>query len=210
MDLSLYKMTPLEKWICEQYRSKGIQYADDLDIYRIAEIFNIDIISYSGPSLADWEEDQYRVIFLNAYLREEQKRQVFFHELCHPLLHAGNQRMMPEAFKELQEIQASRFQLYAAMPVFMIEEFKDLPASVFTKILAEEFVLPERFVKLRIDQIKRRIMQAQIDQQIVTYLESKRKKYDPDDPNNWSEETKRIMDKLYRQLATKQKKAVNN
>jgi Zn-dependent peptidase ImmA (M78 family) len=199
--LDLYKPTDLEQWICTQYQENGIHYASDLDIEHVADIFNIDIRTYSGPSFAQWEEDEYSLMFINGYLSEEQRREVFFHELCHPLRHTGCQdsRNMPAAFKELQEIQAARFQMYASMPFYMLEEFKEIQhQSSFIKLLSEAFVLPVKFVQQRIAQMMGRMHQERKDRNL-------RAKLSPAINRSWvhSAETERILDQLNTQLHNK-------
>jgi Zn-dependent peptidase ImmA (M78 family) len=164
MDFSLYKPTDLEKWINLRYKEAGIHYASDMDIDLIASIFSAEVMATKGPSSVHFN-DSLCLIFLNGYLNERQKREVFFHELCHPLLHFGNQRKMPQAFMELQEIQAFHFQLYAAMPWYMVDEFiKDVPDGILMKVMAEEFRLSEAFVQKRLQQIQHRIWVAQMEQ----------------------------------------------
>jgi Zn-dependent peptidase ImmA (M78 family) len=193
MQLNLYKPTDLEQWITLQYQQNGIHYASDLDIERIASIFNITVLTSEGPSHAQWDDD-FCVIFINGCHSEEKKREVFFHELCHPLRHEGNQNNMPASFIELQEIQASIFQLYAAMPAHMLEEFKDLSGSVHTKVVSEEFKLSEKFVTRRLEQINQRIFQEQQDE----ILRARRRQTSK--PPEYTNETKRILNQLYRQL----------
>ncbi|WP_179232775.1 ImmA/IrrE family metallo-endopeptidase [Paenibacillus rigui] len=167
MELHYYKPTDLETWISKKYQENGIHYASDLDIDHIASIFNITVKTTKGESKAIWDED-YSLILLHGYLTEEQKREHFFHELCHPIKHVGNQNSMPRAFQELQEIQAAHFQLYAAMPAYMLEEFKEIKNfPTYIKVLSEEFKLSVRFIEKRIEQIQRRINQARMDHQFL-------------------------------------------
>ncbi|MGG1554568.1 ImmA/IrrE family metallo-endopeptidase [Paenibacillus ferrarius] len=166
MDLTRYKPTELEKWLEREYRSIGIEYASDMDLDLIASIFDVEIRTYAGPSFAEWKEDEYSFIFLNGYLDQKQRREVFFHELCHPLQHVGQQEIMPTSFIELQEIQAKNFQHYAAMPSYLLEEFKSVSPSLLVKILAEEFHLTERFVQHRLEQIQKRIQTAQYEEEL--------------------------------------------
>jgi Zn-dependent peptidase ImmA (M78 family) len=139
-----------------------------MDLEHIASIYDIDVRTYTGPNFAEWHEEEYRFIFLNAYLRPEQKREAFFHELCHPLKHVGRQDsgVLPPAFVELQEMQAGVFQLYAAMPYYMLEEFKNdyYSQTSLEKGLAEEFCIPESLVRKRLIQIQNRIYQGHFDQ----------------------------------------------
>lgn len=167
MDLLLYKPTELEKLLEKEYRNIGIEYASDMDLDLIASIFNVEIRTYAGPSFAEWKEDEYSFIFLNAYLNEKQRREVFFHELCHPLQHVGQQEIMPKSFIELQEIQAKNFQHYAAMPSYLLEEFKSVSPSLLVKVIAEEFCLTERFVYHRLQQIEKRVQTAQYEEELI-------------------------------------------
>lgn len=91
----------------------------------------------------------------------------FFHELCHPLKHVGNQQRMPHAFHDLQEIQAGLFQLYAALPFYLIIHYEDvLHSSHAVPLLAYEFRLPPGLVQRRLEQIATRIRKAQEEQAI--------------------------------------------
>jgi Zn-dependent peptidase ImmA (M78 family) len=158
MNFQHYRQSDLELWISKIYQENGIQYASDINIERIAGIFQIDLRYYSGQPFAHWDDESGEAyIFLNSYMTESQRRESFFHELCHPLQHAGCQNNMPPLFKELQEIQAAHFQLYASMPLFMLEEFWSVSPSVLIKILSEEFQLSEAFVIRRFEQIQARI-----------------------------------------------------
>ena len=169
LNLSLYKQTDLEKWINKLYRDNGMHYASDMDIDVIASIFDVEVYTYEGKCLADWEDhpDGYSnaIILLHAYLTEQEKRERFFHELCHPLKHIGSQDQIPTLLRELQEIQAAHFQLYAAIPIYMLEEFNGMSSrQVYIEAISLEFKLPTRFVEKRVNQIERRIKQ-EIDHQ---------------------------------------------
>lgn len=194
MDLSLYKETDLEKWINKLYHDHGIHYAADMDLDNIASIFNIEVRTYKGPSFAEWKEEEYSFVFLNAYLTKEQKREVFFHEICHPLKHVGMQEKLPTSFQQLQEIQAAHFQLYSAMPIYMFDEFKDVNDALLPKILWEEFCLPERLVLKRLEQIHSRIQQAQYDIELHVSRRQVRLLQD------YTSETKRLLNQLSKQL----------
>ncbi|SFJ43756.1 protein of unknown function [Paenibacillus sp. UNC496MF] len=203
IDLTLYKETDLEKWINKSYRENGIFYADDIDIERIAAIWGIEVRTYLGPSFARWEDGEFGFIFLNDYLSEEHRREVFFHELCHPLQHSGNQEHMPQMFMELQEAQASLFQLYASMPVFMLEQFTSIQhRDYLLKTISEEFVLPLRVVERRMDQINRRIQQERYDRRLIHHSRSMAH-------STYSASTMVILEQLNRQLQTKKQMTAN-
>lgn len=195
IQLSFYKQTDLEKWINKQYQENGIHYPSDLlDIDHIADIFKVEVYTYSGRCVADWEDDEQgyanAIILLHAYLSEEQKRERFFHELCHPIKHVGCQDSLPEMMKELQEIQAAHFQLYAAMPIYMLEEFCWIAnRQTYLKVLSQEFKLSIPFVQKRIDQIERRINQEIGHQNFIASITQVAGRYE------YSDETLRILDR---------------
>lgn len=168
MDLTHYNPTELEKWIVDRYRSIGINYASDMDIEAICDLLGIELrFDSNTPSYADWGP-RHCYIFIDAKLSIQERRSDFFHELCHPLRHVGVQDNMSRAFIELQEIQAAHFQYYAAMPYYMISEFQYVSSSLLVKTMAEEFMLPEKFVERRLEQVKRRIQVGVQDHEINT------------------------------------------
>jgi hypothetical protein len=194
MNFSIYKPTELELRINYHYQENGLIYAADMNLERIAAIFNIEIKYYEGPNFAHWKEEEYSFIFINAFLCEQQRREVFFHELSHPLMHYGDQGSMHDLFKELQEIQAGHFQLYASMPIYMVQEFAGLPSSQLEKVLSEEFCLPLTLVKTRIEQIDNRIRRAQMDRRFLAATRNRKR------PVSQDPEVNRIMQQLYHQV----------
>jgi Zn-dependent peptidase ImmA (M78 family) len=168
MDLTHYKPTALEEFICKRYHSYNIQYSSDMDIEVIADLFNIEVRYIQDESFADCKDGMPALIFIDARLHKIDRRADFFHELGHCLLHCGNQDYMPELFKELQEIQTGHFQRYAAMPYYMLSEFQYVSPSLLVKTMAEEFMLPEKFVEYRLEQVKRRIYIGTKDHEVNT------------------------------------------
>jgi Zn-dependent peptidase ImmA (M78 family) len=162
----MYKQTELETKIEKLYKEKNILTPIDLEIKNVAAAFEIEI-NYSlpqGPTNAIWGEET-AVIFFNGKIDEIAKRDVFFHELSHPILHCGDQTKMGNSlFKDLQEAQANQFKMYAAMPFFMIKELK-FPKyeNQIISLLQKIFKVSHKLAKCRFEQIKRRILQAQID-----------------------------------------------
>jgi Zn-dependent peptidase ImmA (M78 family) len=193
MNIKYYKPTELEEWIQKQYQQNGIRYASDLDIDLVASIFGVEVRLYRGPSFAEWKEKEYSFVFINSNLAEEQRREQFFHELCHPVQHVGRQENMPRTFIELQEIQAAQFQLYAAMPFYILREFKGInDRQTYISVLSREFKLSIPFVQKRVDQIERRIYQGRTDHELIMKIKKVPVRY------NYSPETARILDKLQR------------
>ena len=204
--LDLYQTTPLEEWIESRYQHIGIHSPDDLDIDSIAHSFGVDVFYMPGAKEeAIWDDDN-AAIFLNSDKSVPEIREVFFHELCHPLRHAGDQLMLPGIFRELQETQAKQFQLYAAMPFFMIKGIKFPPyKNEAIGLLANLFRVTPQFAKRRLEQIQRRIYEAKNHQEFVDLLQSRYRKADP---ANWTEETKDVLRKLNSLLIKRGQKGV--
>jgi len=159
-----YKPTDLELLINSHYQRHGIVSPSDMCIERIAASFDVEVAYYHGRSIAEWQDghDGYRLILLDKRLPEPDLRAEFFHELTHPLRHCGRQDDLPDAFVELQEIQAGQFQLAAALPVFMLHDFPGVPAENYGKAVAEEFRLPLTLVMRRLEQIHNRIIDGEM------------------------------------------------
>jgi Zn-dependent peptidase ImmA (M78 family) len=160
MNFSNYFRTPLEQWIEEQYRSNGVYTPLDLDIDKIAMIFGTDIIFHDNSPFSENED---KVIFLDRRDDSIEQRKIFFHELCHVIRHSGDQRWMPELFREAQENDANQFALYAMIPFFMLEQM-NLPVnkSEFISLLVSEFHVYLDFAKLRLNQIEDRIAESKL------------------------------------------------
>ncbi len=197
MLFSYYQETHLEEWINSKYQSSGLLDAEQHDIERIAEAFDIELVYAACPSFSDNED---RVIFLNKFTDDAMARVIFFHELCHVLRHAGDQRVMPSLFKHAQEAEADQFVLYAAVPFYM---FVKLPIpdqrSEAIPYIAEAFHIPLALAEQRLDQIQRRVLQGSL---IAAAQEAERKQPEPE--VKWSLETQRILSQLEKQLSDKE------
>jgi Zn-dependent peptidase ImmA (M78 family) len=166
----MYRETDLELWIYDIYQKHGIIHPSDLTLRNVAEAFNCEIIIWDKPTKAVWD-DELGAIFLNEELRSETRREAFFHELGHPFLHVGNQLNMPKEFNDYQEEQANLFQLYASMPIYMIKQL-ELPRweIQFIELLSWEFDVTIKLAQKRLNQIKRRIYQANSDKLFAAQL----------------------------------------
>lgn len=160
--LNLYSKTPIERWLENFYRENSIHSPADLDIYVIAEALNIVIKDSPGPDRAIWDDEhKIAIIFLHTNRTSIEKREIFFHELCHPIRHCGTQEnMYSEEFLLMQEEQAEQFQLYASMPFFMVSKYchqNDHLAAT----LANEFHVSIELARSRLEQIESRIQGAE-------------------------------------------------
>ncbi|MBW7453859.1 ImmA/IrrE family metallo-endopeptidase [Paenibacillus sepulcri] len=155
MDFSFCPETELEKWITKHYLEHNLLLPGELDIDVIAELFSVTIVYYNGACFSGNES---QVIFLNKNMNMIDRRDVFFHELCHVLRHAGDQRKMPRPFLDLQEGQAEVFALYASLPLYMLREIH-LPSNQeqATLKLSQMFKVRTDTALSRLLQIQRRI-----------------------------------------------------
>ncbi|MBO2942768.1 ImmA/IrrE family metallo-endopeptidase [Paenibacillus sp. F411] len=153
-----YYETTLEQWVSNRYRASRILQPEDMDLDRISEVFLVDLRYDQCLPFSDNEE---RVIFLNKRDPHPIARMVYFHELCHVLRHAGDQRRMNKLFRDGQEADAKAFLLYASMPFFMISQL-DIPENQkgATYYLAKLFSVPPKLAKQRLLQIQRRELQS--------------------------------------------------
>lgn len=196
MDLHYYKPTDTEKWISEKYQENGIRTAADMDMDIIADMFNaaVQLTKTDEPRVL-WDDD-FCLILLDRDAPMEKIRKDFFHEICHPMFHIGNQHLLPVGLMELQENQADALQFYTAMPSYLLREFQGIQTyREYVKTVSDAFMLPPKFVEQRIAQIQRRSYIERSDREINAPSVSVQFDYMP--------ETKRILAQLKRQLSTK-------
>ncbi|MEB1806338.1 MAG: ImmA/IrrE family metallo-endopeptidase [Bacillaceae bacterium] len=188
--LKYYYTTPLEDWVHTLYERNGIYSTEDLDEEIIADSLNI-LLSNSESESHYIVTDFFNMIVVDSRLSYGEQREVFFHELCHVLRHSGRQTMMPNAFRELQEAQTKNFQLYATMPFSMIRNLV-LPnyETEIIAFLSDRFKVSYNLAALRLEQIKRRVFQSKLDNNIRSLEEKRTRKADP---SNWSTETKLLL-----------------
>jgi Zn-dependent peptidase ImmA (M78 family) len=190
--LSHYHPTVLEDWVESKYRSVGIFTPAELTIENVAAAFDIRVFQLPGAKEEALWDDRVAAIFLDADKPPIVTREVFFHELCHPLLHHGDQLGMSTDQRLHQEEQASHFQLYAALPFFMIRVFALPQLEVdIIHLLATEFGVTHGLAQKRWEQIHRRVYTAHSHYQLVAEM---RNKYKKSQPANWSDETKALYD----------------
>ncbi|RAT99654.1 ImmA/IrrE family metallo-endopeptidase [Brevibacillus sp. Leaf182] len=195
MDYTHYKTSPLEEWINEMYFTHSIYTPNDLDIHRIAEVFGGEILYLPTRSHAYWDDDDTGefLISLDSRLDKPVQRSHFFHELCHPLRHVGNQKVLPKTFRDLQETQASLFQQYAAIPFFMVRELEvPLYEKNIVNYWAHVFNVTVSLALRRYNQIKSRIIQAKNDLKLLSYHRSLYQKADPANRCNEAKEMFRV------------------
>jgi Zn-dependent peptidase ImmA (M78 family) len=144
----------LEEYIMKMYHSIGIYHPHQLD--------NEDISSRLGMVLVYMPAKSFNVenlIVLDERNSDTEQWQDFGHELCHALMHIGNQNRMPLPFRLYQEWKASSFSLHACIPTFMLDKM-ELPESEAKAVnmIHETFGVEYSFAKKRLDQYIRNKM----------------------------------------------------
>ncbi|AQS55625.1 hypothetical protein B0W44_07360 [Novibacillus thermophilus] len=194
--IQMYYKTPFEEKIERLFSSKGIINPSELSIEYLSNVFNIQIVYISStPERAIWD-NRMSVIFLDSTKSLPEMREIFFHELAHPILHVGNQLNMCSDFRNYQENQAKIFQLYAAIPFYMIKKL-NFPSEdrLIIEQLSDTFIVTHQLAKKRWQQIKQRIYSALYLRNTTTTPISQ--------PRRRSKETQRALDKLYRQTGVR-------
>jgi Zn-dependent peptidase ImmA (M78 family) len=156
---SPYITTSLEDWVTRFYTRLRILHPSQIDIKRIAYIY--DIYMHLKPMPSSYRVmGRYRGITIDCRKSKELQREIFFHELCHILRHAGVQSMMRKEFRDLQEWDANHFTLYAAIPHHMLRflDFRQ-PTPLLIKEMSTMFKVTELLCQKRLEQIHNRIMQ---------------------------------------------------
>lgn len=154
----MYTTTAIEDWINSLYARLNIYTPSDINIKRLAYRFTIFLHYKSMPARYD-VYGRYRGIVLDCRTSPEEQREQFFHELCHILRHAGHQTMMPEAFRELQEWDAEKFVMYAALPYSMLINY-DFNDEHLIQHLIDDFKITEELCIKRLKHIKRNTLNA--------------------------------------------------
>ncbi|MGE8207749.1 ImmA/IrrE family metallo-endopeptidase [Heyndrickxia sp. NPDC080065] len=187
----MYRPSNLEKWISDRYIKMDILYPSDLKPKLIAKAFDIDYETHFAPAYSSIEYGEAFIVTDKRVSHEKQNEQ-FFHELCHVLLHEGNQNIMVEMFRHKQEWDAHAFTMYAAIPYYMI----DFSVENTIKSLQERFNVPYTIAKKRFNNIQQKLYVASKQIQIP------KKSYEvsPYNLEGRSAETKRLIMQLNRQV----------
>jgi Zn-dependent peptidase ImmA (M78 family) len=149
-----YQTTELEDWVSNMYKKIGITNPSLINEEKISRYFQIFL--KRKPMHSSYHIiGRYRDIVIDEREPLEKHREIFFHELCHILRHAGIQSMMPTAFRELQEWDAHHFTQYAAIPYHMIRYIPINDRDVI-KQMSDMFCVSPELCERRLEQILRR------------------------------------------------------
>lgn len=157
MNFPFYITTNLEDWVSQWYVRWNIKTPKQLKAVKIAKMYNIFL--HRKPTSPHYEVfGRYKAITLDSRAEIKLQKEQFFHELCHIIRHHGNQTMMLETFRELQERDAMHFTRYAALPYHMITRY-DFNDPNIVNYLSEDFCVTEELCLERLLQIERRAKQ---------------------------------------------------
>lgn len=150
--------THLEDYIKNLYLSLSIHSPSQLDMKYIAKKLNIRLRFFDEESESNFYGGIPR-IFLNEHLSIQEQWQDFAHELCHILLHSGNQRFIPYDFLLYQEIKANNFMYHFCVPTFMLEKI-DLPKhkNESIKLVSELFNVTPPFAGKRLEMYENKVI----------------------------------------------------
>lgn len=151
----LYPTTALEDWVTDFYSRLGIMKPDQIKEETIAKRYAIYLHKKPRPAFHEIV-GRYRGISVDSRVKKTIQREMFFHELCHILRHAGLQCMMPSAFRELQERDSTHFTKYAAIPHHMIKYIDINDPYVIDQMISIFKVTPELCIE-RLMQIQKRM-----------------------------------------------------
>lgn len=150
----LYMTTALEDWVTSFYLRMEIKNPTDILEMNIARRNEIFIKRSKMPSKYD-VVGRFRCITIDIRKDKLLQREIFFHELCHILRHAGKQGILPEAFRKLQEWDARNFVRYAAIPNHMLH-FIDLQDPLVIDQMVHTFKVTPELCTERLLQIEAR------------------------------------------------------
>ena len=143
-----YSYTHLEDFIFNLYSNIDIFYWHQLNPDLIGNRLGLTIDYLPINSFHDEN-----IIILDSRLSDKEQWQDFGHELCHVILHTGNQLKTPPLFKEYKEWKANSFAEHACIPTFMLNRMK-LPNSEESAIwmIQEKFGIEREFAQKRLHQ----------------------------------------------------------
>jgi len=149
-----YQPTAADIWLRDLYSEHHIHLSIHLDIHLIASIWGIQVIYNALPAFSFWSGG-FRIVSLDSRGSLDRQRADFYHELGHIALHDGRQRGLHPLMVQLQEWQARRFQIVAAMPYALLPP----PTRTWQEyawLLAETFGVPPDVAARRVEMIRAR------------------------------------------------------
>lgn len=146
-----YIYTPTEDYVKKLYHHLSIFVPEQIDIIEIASKLDI-WVHFEKVGSKAFELNESYSMFIDSRLTSEQQWQDFAHELCHVLMHCGNQLQLPTDFIQYQESKAKNFAYHFCVPTFMLEQL-DLPArkKEAIELISKTFNVEYIFAKSRLE-----------------------------------------------------------
>lgn len=149
-----YYTTNLEDWVTKLYIKIQVFHPKHIKEEEIAQ--KLGIFLHRKPMPPSYQVlGRYRGITVDVRVSYEEQREMFFHELCHILRHAGTQDTMPSSFRDLQEWDAHNFVRYAAIPYHQLK-YIDFNQPNIEQHMAELFGVSIDLAKERVHQFESR------------------------------------------------------
>lgn len=141
--------THLEDYVFNLYDSISIKTPDQLNIKHLSKKLNLNIY-YGNVSIRFGNN----IILMKS--TKEQQWQKFGHEVCHYLIHCGQQLNMYHLFRDLQENQANYFAYHFCIPTFMLQELKGVTVIDVMNLFNVEY----EFATRRLEMYKNKLIYA--------------------------------------------------
>jgi|SRR5579875_2600970 len=145
-----YIYTPIEDYIKKLYHHLSIHVPEQIDIIEMAAKLDIQLY-FEGVTSKAIGLNSENCIFIDNRLSPQQQWQDFGHELCHLLMHAGNQLNLPIEFIKYQEHKAKNFSYHFCIPTFILEQLElPLRETEAIEVIARTFNTENDFAKTRL------------------------------------------------------------
>ncbi|PEF23150.1 ImmA/IrrE family metallo-endopeptidase [Bacillus pseudomycoides] len=161
-----YYTTQLEDYIQHLYQSLSIIVPEQIDMMEIAKKLNIWLYFAPFGSHA-MERNQIASLIIDNRISQPEQWEDFGHEICHILLHSGNQLLMHKMFLDYQEAKARNFALQFCVPTFMLRKLP--PLQLKTCIIAEKFNVTPQFAEKRLLHYENQLLASKLQKQISQY-----------------------------------------
>ncbi|EJR56166.1 hypothetical protein IIM_01258 [Bacillus cereus VD107] len=161
-----YYTTQLEDYIQHLYQSLSIIVPEQIDMMEIAEKLNIWLYFAPFGSHA-MERNQIASLIVDDRISQPEQWEDFGHEICHLLLHSGNQLLMHQMFLDYQESKAKNFAKQFCVPTFMLRKLS--PQQLKAYIIAEKFNVTLQFAEKRLLHYENQLLASKLQKEISQY-----------------------------------------
>lgn len=146
-----YIYTPIEDYMKKMYHHLSIYVPEEIDMIEIAAKLDI-WLHFEDLGSRAIERNGIYSIFIDKRSSRQEQWQDFGHELCHALIHCGNQLQLPREFILFQESKARNFAFHFCIPTFMLEKL-ELPKmkKEAIELIAMMFNVTRDFAKKRME-----------------------------------------------------------